>query len=187
MVTRKSDYPAIVRSLAGLAARLRGIVRPPDDPAPRPERPYRARKRRLPNTFTAQERRRALDYWNGRCAVCGRPAGLWHTIAIDHWIPLSSPECPGTVCTNMLPLCHGTDGCNNRKYAKMPNVWLRETLGKHRAARKREEIDYFFHWMQNPNIERAACPDCGKPIYYSQEDDTWQCNFCDSEGDLIVA
>ena len=86
----------------------------------------------------------------------------------------------------MVPLCHGTDGCNNRKYAKMPDLWLNQMLGKRKAARKLEEIEYFFRWMENPNVERAACPYCGKLIYYSQEDDTWQCNVCDSTGDLVV-
>ncbi len=86
----------------------------------------------------------------------------------------------------MLPLCHGTDGCNNQKHAKPPEVWLREKLGRRSANRKLEEIDYFFKWMENPEVERAACPDCGKPIYYSQEDDTWQCNFCDSTGSFMM-
>lgn len=170
----------------GIAGRLRDMFGRANPVQPKPERPYRARKRRLPNTFTAQDRRRALDYWHGRCAVCGRPPGLWHTIATDHWIPLSSAACPGTVRTNMVPLCHGTDGCNNQKYAKMPEVWLHEKLGKHRAKRKLEEIEYFFRWMENPDIERAACPYCGKAIYYSQEDETWQCNYCDSQGEFII-
>jgi hypothetical protein len=181
----------IVRSLTGLGTRLRSVLtglpfQPAPIAAPKPERPYLARKRRLPNTFTAQDKRRALEYWGHRCAVCQRPAGLWHTIAVDHWIPLASPDCPGTVRTNMVPLCHGTDGCNNRKYAKMPSVWLREFLSKKQAARKLEEIEYFFHWMENPQIEYAACPYCDKPIYYSQEDDAWQCNYCNSTGDFVI-
>ncbi len=176
----------LFRAFAGIAARLRGSLGPPAPDVPKPERPYRARKRSLPNNFSAQDRRRALEYWNGRCAVCGRPPGLWHTIATDHWIPLSSPDCPGTIKTNMVPLCHGTDGCNNQKYAKMPEVWLREKMGKRRAKRKLEEIEYFFRWMEDTSVERAACPYCGKTFYYSQQDDTWQCNFCDSQGELVM-
>src|SRR5260221_119478 len=74
---------------------------------------YLLRKRELPNVFTSQDWRNALEYWGHRCAVCERPRGLWHTLSQDHWIPLSSPDCPGTDPTNILPLCCGTDGCNN--------------------------------------------------------------------------
>ncbi len=173
--------------LNSLANRLRGLLQRPPPTAPRVERPYRARLRSLPKVYTIEQRRRAMEYWNGCCAVCGRPPGLWHTVALDHWIPLSNPDCPGTVASNMIPLCHGNDGCNNHKHAKDPVLWLRERMGRRRAARKLEEIQYFFKWMENPNIERAACPYCGKPIYFSQEDNAWQCNYCQSTGAFMIA
>src|SRR5260221_10168955 len=97
---------------------------------------YLTRKRELPNTFTNKDWQRALEYWDHRCAVCERPRGLWHTLAQDHWIPLTNKECPGTTPTNMLPLCHGTDGCNNSKGKRRPETWLYQKLGKRRAERK---------------------------------------------------
>ncbi len=147
---------------------------------------YRLRKRSLPNDYPAAERRRAMDYWKGACAICGRPAGLWHTVVLDHWIPLSHPDCPGTIATNMIPMCHGNDGCNNHKHAKAPEQFLIQTMGKRKARKKLEEIEYFFKWMENPAVERASCPYCGKPVYYSQQDDVWECNYCQSTGILVM-
>lgn len=98
-----------------------------------------ARKRSLPDTLTQDEWQRTLEYFNGCCAVCKRPPGLWHTLAMDHWIPVAHPECPGTVRTNAVPLCHGIDGCNNSKGNKLPAEWLTEKYGarKGRAILKR--------------------------------------------------
>jgi hypothetical protein len=75
----------------------------------------RARQAALPDTWNVEQQRFMLEYWQHRCAVCGNQEGLFWTLAYDHWIPLHSSDCPGTISTNMLPLCHGRDGCNNRK------------------------------------------------------------------------
>src|SRR5262245_54364387 len=72
----------------------------------------RARKRSTPDTWTADQQAFMESYWHNACAVCGNPKGLFWTLAHDHWIPLNSPTCPGTIATNMIPLCHGTGGCN---------------------------------------------------------------------------
>jgi hypothetical protein len=127
-----------------------------------------------------------MEYWGHCCAICGRPAGLWHTVALDHWIPLSHPECPGTIRTNMIPMCHGNDGCNNHKHAKHPRQWLIQIMGKRKALRKLDEIDYFFRWMENPSVERSACPYCDKPVYFCQTDETWTCNYCQSTGAFVM-
>lgn len=182
------------RGMAGTAPRsfvgrflgwLSGTPTPTYEPPQRVNR-YRIRKRSLPNTITAEDRRRAMEYWHGCCAICGRPPGLWHTVVLDHWVPLSHPDCPGTLRTNMIPMCHGNDGCNNHKHAKAPDRWLRENFSKRRADRKLEEIQYFFRWMEDPATEQAACPYCGKPVYYSQKDETWECNYCQSTGFFAV-
>lgn len=114
----------------------------------------RARNRQLPHTFTAQEWRRCLEYWHGCCAICGRPVGLWHSIAQEHWIPLADPrpDNPGKVATNILPMCHstkdGTDGCNNTKWARDPMAWLIDRLGKRKAFAKYKEIEAYFAWVR---------------------------------------
>jgi len=107
-----------------------------------------ARQRALPATYTAAHWRTALTYFEGKCAVCGQPAGLWHTLAADHWVPLSSPDCPGTVPGNIVPLCHGVDGCNNSKNASAPHEWLVRTFGARQAKRIEARIAAFFRVME---------------------------------------
>jgi hypothetical protein len=104
--------------------------------------------RALPSDFSAGDWARAVEYFNGRCAVCDRPPGLWHTLAADHWIPLTHPDCPGTVPTNIVPLCHQDGGCNNHKSSKHPEQWLVETFGMRRAGEILERINAFFEWVK---------------------------------------
>lgn len=104
----------------------------------------RALRQTPPSSFTSAEWSNCLEYWHERCAVCGRPPGLWHTLAADHWIPLSSPNCPGNVATNIIPLCHGVGGCNNSKIGKPPAEWLTQKSGKRKAKAKLAEIEQYF-------------------------------------------
>jgi len=106
-----------------------------------------ARKRGLPDTFTTDDWNHALTYFNGCCAVCERQLDdLFgtHKAHADHWIPLSNPDCPGTVPTNIVPLCGGTDGCNQSKGPQLPEAWLIRKFGKRKAADILEKVhDYF--------------------------------------------
>lgn len=111
----------------------------------------RARQKSLPDTFTAQEWRFALEYFNHSCAVCGRQLrDLFgtHTAAMDHWIPLSDPQCPGTMATNIVPLCHGQQSCNTQKYRQKPEVFLIARLGKKAALKKQAEIERYFQSLE---------------------------------------
>jgi len=119
----------------------------------------RARQRGLPAEYAAADWLRALDYFNGCCAVCGRQlSDLFgtHTAAQDHWIPLSAPDCPGTIPTNMVPLCHGIDGCNNSKHNRPPDEWLIERFGKRKAAAILRRIAEYFEWVESNQVEVAA-------------------------------
>ena len=78
----------------------------------------RARKQAKPETFTQEDWRFALEYWQHSCAVCGKQQGFWWNLQADHWIPISDPESPGTVATNIVPLCGGMTGCNQSKRKK---------------------------------------------------------------------
>ncbi len=117
----------------------------------------RAKIHKLPNSLTYDEWKRALEYWNGRCAICGQLPDFWHIIAQDHWIPISdsNPNNPGTVLENVLPLCHAIKGanrigsCNHSKGAKNPIEWLVETLGKRKAKHKLKEIETYFKSVRN--------------------------------------
>lgn len=107
----------------------------------------KARLLELPHTLTIKEWQHAKDHFNGCCAVCGRPfKDLFgtHTVAQDHWIPLSSPDCPGTIAKNIIPLCHGVSGCNNSKRDKNAFQWLVERFGKRKAKHIYDKIIAYF-------------------------------------------
>ncbi len=109
-----------------------------------------ARKQSLPDTFTVKQWECALSYFNGCCAVCGRQlVDLFgtHTAAMDHWIPLSSPDCPGTIAANMVPLCHGIGGCNNRKNNRDATIWLFEEFNPQRATKILMKVQKYFEWL----------------------------------------
>jgi len=93
----------------------------------------RATKRALPSQWTDADAQRMLAYWKNCCAVCGQkvePNHAFYFLAADHWIALTSPECPGTVPWNMIPLCHSkignAVGCNNLKSNADPIAWLHD-------------------------------------------------------------
>jgi 5-methylcytosine-specific restriction endonuclease McrA len=101
----------------------------------------RARKRSLPATFTRKDMKRALKYFNGCCAYCGQQRDFWDNLHADHFIPLSSPECPGTIPTNMLPACKH---CNLTKSNRAPDEWLVWKFGKRRAKSILARIQAYF-------------------------------------------
>lgn len=110
----------------------------------------RNRKRKLLATFTAADWSRAIDYFDGCCAVCGRPRGLWHTLAQDHWIPLSQNG--SYTPDNVVPLCHalkdGDNGCNNSKYNISAHEWLMKKFGKRKASQIEKRIAEYFEWIK---------------------------------------
>jgi hypothetical protein len=106
----------------------------------------KARKLALPNTLTHAEWLYALQYWQYSCAACGKKHTPNDVIAQDHWIPLNNEECPGTIATNILPLCKGMHGCNNRKGTKDGLCFLIALLGEEEGYKKYQEIQkYFLH------------------------------------------
>lgn len=96
-------------------------------------------------TFTAEHERFALSHFNGCCAVCERPLkDLFgtHTLAWDHWIPLSKGG--HTTPNNMIPLCHGRGGCNNSKHDLMPEEWLNKRHTRNQVKQILARIDAYF-------------------------------------------
>ncbi|MCC7449817.1 MAG: hypothetical protein IT324_20525 [Anaerolineae bacterium] len=186
LTTGSAHTNPVTRLIASVSHWLHG----PRQPAviPKQPRPYVIRKRSLPDTFTKADWQRALEYWDYRCAVCNRPRGLWHTLTADHWIPLNSPDCPGTVSTNLIPLCHGQDGCNNSKSGTNPDVWLDKKFGKRKAAEKRAEIEAYFAWTAQFQGESTTllCPGCEQDALEwiegaPDEPGWWQCAACGGE------
>lgn len=107
-----------------------------------------ARKRGKPDAFSKADWLRCIKYFNYQCAACGRLADSQHIIAMDHWIPLSHPDCPGTIPTNIIPLCHsikgGNDGCNNAKSNRDAHEWLIFTFGEQKAADIENLVQKYF-------------------------------------------
>lgn len=106
----------------------------------------RARLMELPYDYTDDDWQSALRYFNHSCAVCGRPfvAGQDYFAAKDHWIPVTHSKCPGTIPSNIVPLCHGVNGCNNRKSNLRPRVFLMRNFDKEEAEMISARIEKFF-------------------------------------------
>jgi 5-methylcytosine-specific restriction endonuclease McrA len=105
----------------------------------------------LPNTFTKQDWQRCLEWWNYSCAFCGKQRDFWNTIEVEHFIAISSPECPGTVVGNMLPACKS---CNSSKSDRDAEIWLIGKFGKKRATEIVRRINEYFETLRdndNPN------------------------------------
>jgi len=113
------------------------------------------RQKAFRREFSKKQREFAIQYFNGCCATCGRQLyDLFgeRKLHFDHWIPLTDPKCPGTVATNMVPLCGGIGGCNNSKHAADPHTWLRRRFGPRKAREIEARIETYFSIVR----ERAA-------------------------------
>jgi len=106
----------------------------------------RARKKTLPIDFTKENERFALDYFEHKCAICGRGADFWTVITMDHWIAASKGG--GYTRANLVPICHsrkdGCGTCNESKQDKSPLIWLTERYGKRKAKQIIQRIEEYF-------------------------------------------
>jgi hypothetical protein len=118
----------------------------------------RARRRGVPDTFTLDEQQFCRQYWQQACAVCGREEGFAWVLAFDHVIPLADPACPGTVASNMIVLCDGTEGCNSSKGAKPARAWLRERVGPRKAHAILKKIDAYFEAVRARQSHLSGLP-----------------------------
>jgi hypothetical protein len=105
---------------------------------------HRSKKAQLPDNFTKEQYFFMLQYWNYACAVCGREEGFEWTISMDHWIPISSEQCPGTVAWNIVPLCCGLKGCNNSKHKKDGIIWLKQNYSLYKSKKILRSIEAYF-------------------------------------------
>lgn len=109
----------------------------------------RAQQRLLRGEFTKKHKTLALSYFSNTCPVCGNQFNdLFsnRTVAWDHWwIPQSKG---GKLdVSNMLPLCHGINGCNNSKCNRDPEEWLIEKYGRKNARQILRRIREYFDWI----------------------------------------
>lgn len=114
----------------------------------------RAAENNTESAFTREDWCRALDYWEHKCAVCGRSADFWLGIAADHWIPVTKGG--ETVPSNIIPLCQGQKGqpdgmvsCNPSKSNRDALEWLTEKLGTRKAKSKMKQVNTYFEWVKS--------------------------------------
>lgn len=117
----------------------------------------------LPKNFTDKDWQRAIEYFGGACAYCGRSADFWTIIVPDHYIALNDPrpDNPGTVVTNIVPSCHagkdipaGTPCCNNSKHNSDPIEWLINHFGKRKGEEIQARIEAYFEWAQDQKLQK---------------------------------
>jgi len=132
-------YYQATKSIKRLYKKLWRLANPEKDKAMQHRR--LARKRGLPDTLTATEWRACLDYFEGCCAACGDTASLFSGLEADHFVPLSSPDCIGTVKENIIPLCRT---CNTSKSGKDALAWATEKFGKHKGKEFMLKVQAYF-------------------------------------------
>ena len=103
----------------------------------------RARKLSKPSTFTTTEWQFCLSYWHNSCAYCGAlPNGTRkRRLCAEHVIPLTDPDCPGTVATNIVVACAS---CNSSKGKKKLTAWLNKQFGPAKAIEILNNITAYF-------------------------------------------
>lgn len=124
----------------------------------------RARVRGLLHDFTVEDWQYALEYFDGKCAICGRDVDFWTAIAQDHWIPVTKGG--PTIPANIVPLCHSKTGspgyglgCNNSKNNKDPHEWLARKFGEKRARHILKRIEAFFATVRQIEIDDESQTD----------------------------
>lgn len=111
----------------------------------------KARKAKLADSFTQEDWGQCLDYFSGTCAACGTLPTLFIRLEMDHYVPLSSPDCPGTVKGNMIPLCKS---CNASKGNRDALEWAVERLGGKRKAKQFiKRVQAYFDSLPNDQEE----------------------------------
>jgi len=106
----------------------------------------RARMAEQVNDFTDTDWQRCVDYWHGCCAYCGKQQSFWDGIERDHFIPVNSPNCPGTIPENIVPACAD---CNARKHDRSAAEWLTEQFGGYKANQRLKAIRAYFATLKN--------------------------------------
>jgi 5-methylcytosine-specific restriction endonuclease McrA len=99
------------------------------------------RTRELPNWFPLIHKYECLKAWSFCCAYCGESQAMRSSIVWDHYIPLISPACIGTVRKNMLPAC---THCNSQKNDILPEKWIHSKFGAERASIILRAIQEYF-------------------------------------------
>lgn len=83
------------------------------------EQKRQARKISLPDTLTNSQWEFAVKFFDNKCAYCGQRCDK---LQIEHFIPLNSKSCTGTIPQNIVPSC---PSCNAAKCDNDPIKWVK--------------------------------------------------------------
>lgn len=101
-----------------------------------------AKRRNLPATFTPEDWRIALEYFNGCCAYCNNPPSFFDRHLLlhqDHYTPLNKGG--AYTANNIVPACQS---CNLSKNDKSPQEWLTYKFGARKAKAVIQRINAYF-------------------------------------------
>lgn len=98
-----------------------------------------------PKQFNTNQWKRALKHFRWHCAYCGVAFTDDNHPTVDHVIPLSHSETPGSVITNILPACAS---CNAAKHTSEVQAWLINRFGDDHATRVLTRIQSYFQSIQ---------------------------------------
>ena len=111
-------------------------------------RKRRTLKHSMGYKFNPSDWQTCLNYFHGCCAYCGAQQDFWHVLEMEHFIPLSHPDCPGTIPSNIVPACRS---CNASKRNNDPYKWLILMFGKLKGRIIAEKIHSYFVVVQATN------------------------------------
>jgi 5-methylcytosine-specific restriction endonuclease McrA len=97
----------------------------------------RARKAHFPDTLTSEQWENCVAYFGGACAACGSGGDT----TLDHWIPISNKDCPGTVAENTVCLCAA---CNTSKHDRGALEWATWKFGESKANEFMSKVQAYF-------------------------------------------
>lgn len=114
---------------------------------------YIQRIKSLPNTLSRLEWEFSQEYFGNRCAYCGEEFSLDSTkiLSMDHFIPVTNSDCPGTVAENIVPVCYS---CNSSKHNEFPTKWLIRRFGSEEAGViEARVLAYLSKFKREPTLE----------------------------------
>lgn len=107
-------------------------------------RSYEAKKRSLPNDFSAQQWKHCLEWWNHTCAYCGSQQSFWFVLEQEHYVPVTSQG--GYTVNNIVPACVH---CNTSKGNKPAEAWLLSRNAKPKTKQILDRITVYFEWVKS--------------------------------------
>jgi hypothetical protein len=109
---------------------------------------YHAQRRSLPATFTSEQWRRCLEWWNNTCAYCGAQQSAGHILEQEHVESVSMGG--GYIALNIIPACRA---CNASKNNTPLKEWLAFRHAPSKTKAILERIEAYFEYVKGLSNE----------------------------------